>query len=217
MPKLVEVIVTSVEEGVEAQLGGADRLELARALEQGGLTPSADTARELVRAVSIPVRVMLRENASMSLGSGTEMDQLTTQARRFAEIPIEGLVLGFVRNGTLDLETTQKILAAAPTCRATFHRAFEYAQDPLRAIDDLKRIAQVDRILTIGGEGSCADRRKRLVKWQNAAAPEIKILVGVGLCASFLASVKGDSMIIGDSRRTRRAGAANVCGHCLPR
>jgi len=76
MSALLEVIVTSVEEAVEAQAGGADRLELLAAPEHAGLTPSCSTVENVVRSVSIPVRVMLRDEPSMSVGSSAEFAEL---------------------------------------------------------------------------------------------------------------------------------------------
>ena len=185
MPKLLEVIVTSVEEAREAELGGADRLELVRAFEAGGLTPPAQLVEQVVGAVSIPVRVMLRENASMSSHPG-EIDALRARARQLAELPIDGLVLGFVKHAALDLNTMCEVLQAAPGLRITLHRAFEHAQDPVNTIQQLKKFPQVDRILTSGGAGNWRERKARLIDWQAVAAPEISILIGIGLRRSAL-------------------------------
>jgi copper homeostasis protein len=180
------VIVTSLDEAIQAELGGADRLELVRSLEDGGLTPPVEVVRNVMRTISIPVRVMLRENASMSIDQ-SEVHGLQLHARAFARMPIDGLVIGFLRDGTLDLEATKEILMAAPNCRATFHRAFDHLRDPLIALQQLKENPQVDRVLTSGGEGSWSVRRERLLDLQRAAAPQIRMIVAAGLCSSVLA------------------------------
>lgn len=186
MPKLLEVIVTSVEEAREAELGGADRLELVRAFDLGGLTPAAEIVEQVAGAVSIPVRVMLRENASMSTADACEIDRLQRLAHRLGQLPIDGLVLGFVKNGGLDLEVIDRILGAAPGSRATLHRAFEHAGDSIAAVQQAKQFPLIDRILTSGGPGPWRHRKARLLEWQAAASPEIRLLVGVGLRASTL-------------------------------
>ncbi|MFL6354780.1 MAG: copper homeostasis protein CutC [Bryobacteraceae bacterium] len=186
------MIVTSLHEAIEAELGGADRLELVSSLESGGFTPPLGLVREVVDAVSIPVRVMLRENASMSIGDLTELKTLERCAMALADIRIGGLVLGFVNRGTLHLTAMKQLLAMAPNCRATFHRAFDHLRDPLRTLQQLKQLPQIDRILTSGGEGSWLERKTRLLDWQRAASPEIKIVVAAGLCASSLAQIKDE-------------------------
>jgi copper homeostasis protein len=191
-PKILEVIVTSREEAIEAEAGGANRLELVRSPGQGGLTPRLELVRQVVEIVSIPVRVMLRENPSLSLANSSEMTILQSLAAELASLPIDGLVLGFVRGDEIDTTSTQALLGAAPGCRVTFHRAFEQALDPLAAIRGLKKIPQIDRILTSGGAGSWPRRKSRLLEWQRAAAPEIKILVGAGLSSTVMADVLAD-------------------------
>jgi|SRR5579875_1717692 len=186
MPKLLEVIVTSVDEAKQAEQGGADRLELVRAFELGGLTPPPKLVEQVVAAVSIPVRVMLRENASMAASDAHEIGGLQTCAAQLAQLPIDGFVLGFVKNGGLDLEAMDRVLAAAPASRVTLHRAFEHASDPMLALQQVKRFSQIDRILSSGGDGAWPHRKARLLELQTAAAPDIRILIGVGLCTSII-------------------------------
>jgi copper homeostasis protein len=186
MAKFLEVIVTSVEDAVEAEAGGADRLELVRALEVGGLTPEFDLARAVLQAVKIPVRVMLRETASMSAGSVADRRRLASQAKALAELPVDGLVAGYVQGQQLDFDAMRDLFSAVPDARVTFHRAFDELADPLGGIQHLKQWTQVDRILTSGGEGEWPERRQLLIDWQRAADPSIKLLVGAGLCRSVL-------------------------------
>ena len=61
---VVEVIACSVSDAIEAQRGGAGRLEIIRDLQRGGLTPPLELVRDILEAVTIPVRVMLRGSES---------------------------------------------------------------------------------------------------------------------------------------------------------
>lgn len=195
MHRILEVIVTSLHEAIEAELGGADRLELVGSLDEGGLIPSAELVQEVVEAVSIPVRVMLRENASMSIGGQAEIESLQARAKMLSELPLNGFVIGFIKGADIDREATDSVLAAAPKCRATFHRAFDRVRNPLLAINELKHTRPIDRVLTDGGAGDWSQRKKRIRDWQEAAAPEITILVAAGLQTSILAEIANDSMI----------------------
>jgi copper homeostasis protein len=193
MPKL-EVIVTSAGEAVVAAAGGADRLELVRELEEGGLTPAWETAQAVVQAVPIPVRVMLRENSTMSLADEKELEALRGMAAQLQRLPIDGLVMGWIgRSGELDLKSLAAVLERAPNCQITFHRAFENLVDPLGALKELKQFSRIDRILTGGGAGSWTQRKQRLREWSQAAAPEIEILVGGGLSATEVAELMADA------------------------
>jgi len=193
MSKL-EVIVTSAAEAIIAAIGGADRLELVRALETGGLTPEWDTVRAVSESVPIPVRVMLRENSSMSMASRKELEALQNGAAQFQRFGIDGLVMGWIGEaGQVDVESLEAVLAKAPKCKVTFHRAFEHLADPFEGLRALKRFRQIDRILTCGGTGSWEERKNRLREWSKAAAPEIGILVGGGLSEMEVAELMGDA------------------------
>jgi copper homeostasis protein len=181
MPKFLEVIVVSLQDAIEAEAGGADRLEMVSALELGGLTPDIELVKDVLQRAKIPVRVMLRATPDMWSGGRAEKRILKSSAEAFAALPIDGLVLGFVRDGKPDTAAMADILLAAPGCRATFHRAFDEVADPIASIEELKGLGQVDRILTVGGQGDWLCRKKRLVEWQRAAEPSIRILTGAGL------------------------------------
>ena len=178
--RLLEVIVCSVEDALEAEEGGAGRLEVVRDLALGGLTPSFETVQEICQRVAIPVRVMLRSGESHK-PSPDQAETLPRQAEALAALGVNGLVLGFLRAGRVDIATTRQILSCAPNLRATFHRAFDETAEPLAAIEQLKELHQVDRILTSGGCGPWEIRSRRLESYQQAAAPEITVLVGGGV------------------------------------
>ncbi len=190
MAKLLEVIITSIEDAIEAELGGADRLELVRDLEAGGLTPDADIVKAVLARVQIPVRVMLRESPSMSVKDTAEVRSLQEHAEAFSKLPVDGLVTGFIKEDSVDIKTLIEVLSPAPDCPVTFHRAFDELSDPLAAIWQLQGFSQIDRILTIGGEGDWPRRRQRLLEWQHAAQPSIAILVGAGLSRNTLEELR---------------------------
>ena len=146
---LLEVIVQSVSDAREAFLGGADRLEVVRAIADGGLTPSLSLVRAIAVETSLPLRVMVRENAGYAMDFG-ELPALRRAAAEFAAAGVDGIVIGFARRGEPALDDVARVLHAAPRVPVTFHRAFDTLRDPLHAIDELARIAQVDRVLTTG-------------------------------------------------------------------
>ena len=187
---LLEVIVCSVADAVEAERGGAGRLEIVRDLQQGGLTPSLNLVREIKRATELPVRVMLRESPGYQTNGPEEIERLCRAAEAFAALDIDGFVLGFLNDGEVDIELTQRVLACAPQTRATFHHAFEDANDKLRALTEIKQLPQVDRILSSGGTDQLRSRVQRLAEYEHAAAPELTILAGGGIDGAAIVEIK---------------------------
>lgn len=187
---LLEVIVCSAADAADAERGGAGRLEIVRDLQQGGLTPSLNLVREIKRATELPVRVMLRESPGYQTNGPEEIERLCRAAEEFAVLDIDGFVLGFLNDGEVDIELTQRVLACAPQTRATFHHAFEDANDKLRALTEIKQLPQVDRILSSGGTDQLRSRVQRLAEYEHAAAPELTILAGGGIDGSAIVEIK---------------------------
>jgi copper homeostasis protein len=146
---LLEVIACSVRDAIEAQRGGAGRLELVRALGRGGLTPSLDLVEDVLRTVTIPVRVMIRESDGYLAGTAAEIDRLAHLAERSASLGANGVVVGFLRRGKLDDDALDEVLAASNGVGATFHRAltacpirskrFASCNDGRRSIESCRR------------------------------------------------------------------------------
>lgn len=192
---ILEVIATSLADAVAAERGGAMRLEVISHFDQDGLTPPASLVEDILGAVRIPVRVMLRERNDFNLGDPLELAQLCEAAQAFGQLGVEGLVIGFLCNGEVDVVTAQHILAHAPNCKATFHRAFEAVGDQAAAVAALKQLPQVDCILTSGGSGDWAARARHLAELQMRCGQAVQVLVGGGVTREVIEIVGGETPI----------------------
>jgi copper homeostasis protein len=73
------------------------------------------------------------------------------------------------------------VLADLPQIPVTFHRAFDAVRDPLSALDALRTLPQVDRVLTSGGVGDWRTRCEVLKKYAAHAGNTLTILAGAGV------------------------------------
>lgn len=207
---LLEVIVQSVADARAATEGGADRLEVVRAIVDGGLTPLLETVEAIRAETSLPLRVMVRENAGFELQPG-ELPALRRAAAACAAMGVDGLVVGFARGGVPLVGDLERVLDVVPAARITFHRAFDALDDPLGAIPALTAIAGIDRILTSGGSGSAEARCARLIEYVRAAGPRVAIIAGGGVDeeAVSLFARRGCVREIHVGRAAREGGAAD--------
>ena len=81
---ILEVCVDSVESAVNAELGGADRIELCGDLIVGGTTPSLALYERIREKINIPIHVLLRPRFGDFLYSEEEIEILTRQAEAFS-------------------------------------------------------------------------------------------------------------------------------------
>src|SRR4051812_25178296 len=187
---LLEVIACTVEDAAAAEQGGADRIELVRELARGGLTPAVELVEAVVDAVSIPVRVMIREEEPFVVSSPAVTRALRDTARTMGRLRIEGLVLGFLDPAkAVDEALLGRVLGEAPGVRATFHRAFEEVENEAAAFAALERWPQIDRVLVTGGAGTAAARLATLRHLAAVAGPRVQVLAAVGSDRHLLSAV----------------------------
>lgn len=179
---LLEVIVQTVGDAVAAARGGADPLEVVRDITVGGLTPSRALVRAIAAETALPLRVMLRENDGYQT-TAQELIALRAAAAELAALGLDdlGLVLGFADPSGVHREDVMNVLASAPNLRATFHRAFDCLEDPIAAMDVLRTVPQIDRILTSGGDGAPGIRCDRLRALAARAGDRFGIIAGGGV------------------------------------
>lgn len=203
---LLEVIVCSVADAVEAEKGGAKRLEIVRDLKRGGLTPSYELVAQIRETVDLPIRVMLRETERFE-ADGDEIESLRVAAERFVSLNVNGFVLGFLKDGEVDIEVTRRVLSSAPQMPATFHHAFENARDKVSALSAIKRLPQIDRVLSHGGTDDLMSRVTRLGHYESTAAPELMILAGGGVDGDAILKIGRETSIrefhVGRAARAR--------------
>jgi len=82
----LEVCIDSVESGIAAERGGADRIELCGSLEIGGITPGLGFFEQVRRQVTLPLFVMLRPRFGDFCYSEEECLALQAEAERFSEV-----------------------------------------------------------------------------------------------------------------------------------
>lgn len=178
---MLEVIALSHDDALAAEAGGASRLELTCAIAQDGLTPPRALVEDVLSAVRIPVRVMLRARDSFSIQTAAELDELCELARGLSSLPVDGFVLGYLCDGRVDTHVLTHLLAACAPRPATFHRAFEQTAASFGALADLCAFTQIDTILYGGGPGDVAVRVARLAQMHAKVADRFTLLAGGGM------------------------------------
>ena len=179
---ILEVCVDSVESAVNAETGGADRIELCGDLIVGGITPSLALFERIREKINIPIHVLLRPRFGDFLYSEEEMEVLVRQAGMFAKAGADNLVIGCLTpDGRLDLDAMNRIIDAAGDTPVNLHRAFDMCRDLNEALEDAKKLG-VKSILTSGGYASAKEGAKVLDELKKNSG-DIDIMAGAGMNA----------------------------------
>ncbi|MDR2140018.1 MAG: copper homeostasis protein CutC [Tannerella sp.] len=179
----IEVCAGSVQSAIEAEKGGASRVELCGSLFEGGSTPSAATIELSCRAVRIPVYVMIRPRGGDFFYSKIEFETMKRDILFAKGCGAAGIVTGLLLpDGSVDEGRTGELtgLAGELHMGVTFHRAFDMTSDPHRALEAVIQ-AGCERILTSGGENRAVDGIERIRELVSAAAGRLSVMAGSGI------------------------------------
>ena len=178
---LLECCVGSPLSAVNAERGGAARVELCAALELGGVTPSHGSIKLARKQIDIPLFVLVRPRGGGFHYSEIELELMKEDIATARELGADGIVLGVLReDGSIDTGGTGELIEAAAGASITFHRAFDSTPDPLAALEALCELG-VDRVLSSGQALRAEDGSELLGRLQQAAAGRIGILPGGGI------------------------------------
>jgi copper homeostasis protein len=180
----LEICTDSVESAIDAQLAGADRIELCSNLGEGGTTPSSGTIRSARNNLNIALNVIIRPRGSDFLYSDREYDIMRRDIEFCGESGIDGVVIGILHtDGTVDIDRTKHLIELARPMTVTFHRAFDMCADPQKALEDIIT-AGADRLLTSGQENSALEGIDLLASLVRNAGGRIIIMPGGGITES---------------------------------
>lgn len=216
----LEIIAVTPEDALAAEAGGADRLELIANFPEGGVTPSGGMITAVCRATKLPVYAMIRPRGGSFTYTEAEVEAMVLDARIAREMGAAGLVVGALTpEGAIDLDAMQRVLDAG-RLPATFHRAIEVTADSLTALDQLKALPQVERVLTSGGKGGPLES-VALLRAMRQRSTSIEIMVGGGVTMANVGAILQETGVtaihVGTAAREPQSPTAPVAASRVER
>ncbi len=173
-----EACVETFEEALRAEKNGADRIELCSDLKNDGLTPSFDLMGKTISGLNIPIMVMIRPRAGGFVYSEIEIKKMKSEIDLAKKAGASGIVLGLLtKDNKIDTKNTAILCEYAKPLPVTFHKAIDNMENPVHAVQILKRIHGIKRILTSGGQATALEGKNTLVKMIETAGKQIEIIV----------------------------------------
>src|SRR5699024_11690081 len=122
----LEVIVQNGAEAIEAEKMGAERLELVSAIQEGGLTPSYGTIKQVLASVSIPVCVMIRPHSYHYLYSEADLEVIHEDIKQVLQLGGRHIVFGTLYDDqTINEIFLQDVLNYSVYIHLNFHHTFD--------------------------------------------------------------------------------------------
>jgi copper homeostasis protein len=174
----VEICVGDLDSALEAERGGADRVELCDNLAVGGTTPGPGTIAVACGRLKVPVHVMVRPRGGDFLHSESELAAMRLDIEAAKSLGASGVVFGLLTaEATVDRERTARLVELARPMSVTFHKAFDQTRDPFEALDTLIELG-IDRVLASGCRPSALEGAGVLAGLVARAAGRIAVLAG---------------------------------------
>jgi copper homeostasis protein len=184
MKFVLEVIGYSIEDCIEAQKAGADRIELCANPNEGGTTPSYGFIKAAREKLNIRLYTMIRPRGGDFYYTDDEFDIMKDDISVGKQLGCDGIVIGALTSkGKVDKIRISALIKHAYPLEVTFHRAFDEAADPFEALEDIIELG-CERILTSGQQPTAiegADIIKQLIK---KADERIIVMPGSGVRAN---------------------------------
>jgi len=185
----IEICTNSVTSSVEAEKGGAYRVELCAGIPEGGTTPSYGeiaVARELL---NIKLNVIIRPRGGDFLYSDVEHQTMLRDIEIAKELGVDGVVIGcLTADGEIDMQRNKELIEAAKGMSVIFHRAFDMCKDPFKSLEEIISLG-CERILTSGQQPTAIEGVLLLKQLVVKADNRIIIMPGSGVNEENIASL----------------------------
>ncbi|OCA83138.1 copper homeostasis protein CutC [Bacillus sp. FJAT-27225] len=185
MKRIAEICCGSLEDAINAQNAGADRIELTNAMYLSGLTPSIGTIKQVVNNCTIPIVAMVRPRPGGFFYNDYEFRTMLADTEAIMDFNVEGIAFGCLdENCHIDIDKSKEIIDMIHQKNkdAIFHRAFDCVKDPYQSMEILIDLG-VKRVLTSGLNNTAMEGIELLTKLQDKYGDKIEILTGGGVNA----------------------------------
>jgi copper homeostasis protein len=177
----IEVCCGSAQSAINAQAGGAHRVELCQNLEAGGTTPSAGEILLARKNLSIKLNVLIRPRDGDFLYSDHELEVIRQDILFCKNAGVDGVVIGFLtQDGSIDQRVMAEMIKLARPMSVTFHRAFDVCRDPKTALEQLIDLG-VDRLLTSGQKPTAEEGAELIHQLVLQAGKHLVVMPGSGI------------------------------------
>lgn len=159
-----EACVEGLQQAINAENQGADRVELCASLNLDGLTPDVKTIEDVYRNLKLPIRVIVRPREGNFVYSDEEFLEMISSISACKDIGVEGVVFGITTlENKLDMVRIKLLTDIAHPMKVTIHKAIDVVDNPVDELSKLMRIEGVSAVLT-SGKGKTWDAGQEMIK-----------------------------------------------------
>lgn len=180
---LLEACSNSVRSSIEAQKGGASRVELCDNLAEGGTTPALSQIELSRKYLHIKLYPLIRPRGGDFLYTDIEFETMKLDVHHCGKTKCDGVAIGILNSdGSIDKARNKELINIAHSYKmgVTFHRAFDRCNNLKEALEDIIDLG-CERVLTSGGKKTALDGKETIRDLIKQANDRIIIMPGAGI------------------------------------
>ncbi|WP_293931102.1 copper homeostasis protein CutC [Iodobacter sp.] len=212
---LLEICAGSITSCLAAQEGGAHRVEFCDNLLEGGTTPSFGQIAVARERLWIGLNVIIRPRGGDFLYTDLEYEVMQRDIIACKKLGVDGVVIGILTaDGDVDIARCKALVELATPMQVTFHRAFDVARDPFKALEDV--IATGCKRLLSSGQAATATAGAALLKeLQQVAGERLVVMPGAGVRSNNIAELVATTGCV-EFHTSARLPFASQMRYCNP-
>lgn len=185
----IEIVATSVQSAINAQTGGARRVELCSALGTAGITPSSGLIQLVRQYTTIPVYVLIRPREGDFCYSRVELETIRRDIENAKVMGADGIVTGLLdENNEVEVKKMRDVVQWALPMKTVFHRAFDITPDLFESAEAVIETG-CERILTSGGAASGPEGIEVIRQLAAKTQGRISIMPGGGITSETIGNL----------------------------
>ena len=186
----LEIACFNLKSALIAQENGADRVELCANMKEGGTTPDFKIAEQARKELDIDLNVMIRPRGGDFVYTDAEFEQMKSEIVALKNLNIDGFVFGILdREGNVNMDQNQELVALADPIPCTFHRAFDVVNNMYQSLENVIECG-FKTILTSGQKENVVEGITILAELVKKANNRIVIMPGGGLRSTNIGLLK---------------------------
>jgi len=185
----IEVCAFNLESCINAEKGGAGRIELCGNPTEGGTTPAPGVLIQARKLVSIKLYPIIRPRGGYYFYSDDEIESIRQDILFCKNIGCDGISIGAQKmDGSLDLDLCKRFVEWAYPMKVSLNKAFDLSPNLNQSLEDAIE-SGFERILTSGGKKAAIDALDILSALMAQADNRIIIMPGCGLRSYNVAAI----------------------------
>ena len=182
MQIIKEVCVDSLDDAINAEKNGANRIELCGRLDLDGLTPSKDLIKSAFSILKIPIRVMIRPKHPSFVYSEDEISTMIDDIKFCKNLGLDGVVFGCLDDEyNFEMKQINRLSEVAKPLNVIIHKAIDSTSSVFESLSLISKNSNINGVLTSGGERFAINAVETLKKMLVLVPNRFEIIIAGGI------------------------------------